>query len=153
MKKLVMYGMVALVLIGFAGIAAAAGGHATAAETEAMVKKAIAFAKANGTEAALAEINNPKGRFIDRDLYLAVDNMEGTCVAHPINPKMIGKNLMEVKDPDGKVFVKERNEMAKRDGKGWHEYKFTDPITKKIGLKRVYFERYGDLIFLGGFYK
>jgi cytochrome c len=153
MKKLVMCGMAALMLIGFAGVAAAAGNHGTAAEAEAMVKKAIAFSKANGNEAALAEISKPKGKFVDRDLYVTVYDMNGKCVAHGFNPKMIGKDLIELKDPDGKAFIRERIEIVKRDGKGWQEYKFTDPITKKVEPKRAYFERYGDLIFLCGFYK
>ena len=45
MKKLVMFGMVVMVLLGFAGKGFTAGKHGTAAEAEAMVKKAIAMAK------------------------------------------------------------------------------------------------------------
>jgi cytochrome c len=153
MKKLVLSGMVLLVLIGFAGIVSAAEKRGTAAEAEALVKKAIASIKANGREATFAEINNPKGRFTDRDLYIFVYDMNGKCVAHGLNLKMIGKDLIELKDADGKLFVKERIDIAKQNGKGWQDYKFTDPITKSIEHKRAYVEKYEDLIVGSGIYK
>ena len=153
MKKLVLSGMVLLVLFGFAGIVSAAEKRGTAAEAEALDKKAIAYIKANGREAAFAEINNPKGRFTDRDLYIFVYDMNGKCVAHGLNLKMIGKDLIELKDADGKLFVKERVDIAKQNGKGWQDYKFTDPITKTIEHKRAYIEKYEDLIVGSGIYK
>jgi signal transduction histidine kinase len=153
MKKLVLSGMVLLVLFGFAGIVSAAEKRGTAAEAEALVKKAIAYMKANGKEASFAEINNPKGRFTDRDLYIFVYDMNGKCVAHGLNLKMIGKDLVELKDADGKLFVKERIEIAKTNGKGWQDYKFTDPISKTIEHKRAYVEKYDDLIVGSGIYK
>jgi cytochrome c len=51
----------------------------------AMVKKGIAFIKANGTEKGYAEISNKKGQFIDRDLYLVVYGLDGKCLAHGAN--------------------------------------------------------------------
>jgi len=72
MKKLVLGGLVLVLLFGFAGIVQAAEKRGTAAEAEALVKKAIAYMKSNGREAAFAEINNPKGKFTDRDLYIFV---------------------------------------------------------------------------------
>jgi cytochrome c len=153
MKKLVLSGMVLLVLFGFAGFVSAAEKRGTAAEAEALVKKAIASMKANGREATFAEINNPKGRFTDRDLYIFVYDMNGKCVAHGLNLKMIGKDLIELKDADGKLFVKERVDIAKQSGKGWQDYKFTDPITKAIEHKRAYVEKYEDLIVGSGIYK
>jgi hypothetical protein len=153
MKKMIMCGMVALVLLCFAGVAAAAGKHGTAAEAEAMVKKAISNMKSQGNDAAFAEINNTKGRFTDKDLYIFVYDMNGKCVAHGQNLKMIGKELIEMKDADGKAFVKERIEIAKTKGKGWQDYKFTNPISKQIEHKRAYIERFGDLIVGCGIYK
>ena len=125
----------------------------TAAEAEALVGKAIQFIKANGREKAFAEINNAKGKFVDRDLYIFVYDMNGKCVAHGFNQKMIGKELAEMKDTDGKYFVKERIEIAKTKGKGWQDYKFTDPITKKIEPKTAYVERVENLIVGCGVYK
>jgi len=130
-----------------------AGQYGTAAEAEAMVKKAISYIKANGKDVAFRELSNPKGQFIDRDLYIFVYDLNGKCVAHGFNQKMIGKDLLEMKDTDGKFYVKERIEIAKTKGKGWQDYKFTDPVSKKIEQKSAYVERLDDLIVGCGIYK
>ena len=153
MKKLIatMVGVIFLVLI--TGNITFAAQFGTAAEAEALVKKAIQLIKTEGKEKAFVEINNPRGKFVDRDLYIFVYDMTGKCVAHGFNPKMIGKDLLEMKDPDGKYFVKERIEIVKTRGKGWQDYKFTDPITKKIEPKTAYVERIENLIVGCGIYK
>jgi cytochrome c len=154
MKRLFGYVMVVVVVLGLAGIVwgEAKAKYGTAAEAEAMVKKAIASMQSIGREATFAEIDNPKGKFTDGDLYVFVYDIKGKCVAHGQNPTMIGKDLIEMKDADGKYFVKERVEIAKTKGSGWQYYKFRDPLTKKIEYKRAYVERYDDLIVGCGIY-
>lgn len=126
---------------------------ATAAEATAMVKKGVTFIKANGKEKGNAEISNKTGQFTDRDLYLVVYGLDGTVHAHGANEKMIGKNLIDLKDVDGKEFVKERIELAKSKGTFWQDYKFTDPTTKKIAPKSMYCEKLDDAVVCGGIYK
>jgi signal transduction histidine kinase len=130
-----------------------AGDRGTPAEAEALVKKAVAFMKANGKDKAFAEFGNPKGQFVDRDLYIFVYDMSGKCVAHGQNPKQVGKDLSDLTDPDGKPFVKERIEIAKTKGSGWQDYKFSNPTTKKVEPKRAYIEKYEDVIVGSGAYK
>jgi signal transduction histidine kinase len=127
--------------------------QATAAEATAMVKKGVAFFKANGKDKALAEISNKKGQFIDRDLYLVVYGLDGVVRAHGANEKMVGKNLLDLKDIDGKEFVRERVELAKSKGTFWQDYKFTNPTTKKIEPKSMYCEKLDDAAVCGGIYK
>ncbi len=122
-------------------------------EAIAMVKKATAFLKANGREKALAEFSNPKGRFVDRDLYVTVYDVSGNCLAHGFNPKMVGKNMIELKDPDGKPFIKERSEAAKTRDQFWIDYRYINPATKQLGSKSMYTEKVGDLLVSCGVYK
>lgn len=145
--------VVVVMLFGLSIVVCAGEKRGTAAEAEAMVKKAISSIKAIGKDAAFAEISNPKGTFIDRDLYVFVYDTRGTCVAHGLNQKMIGKELIEMKDADGKFFVKERIEIAKTMGMGWQDYKFTDPLTRQIEHKRAYVELYENYIVGSGIYK
>ncbi|MFI5295514.1 MAG: cache domain-containing protein [Thermodesulfovibrionales bacterium] len=154
MKRLFSYVMVIMMLFGLVGIVwgEVKAKYGTAAEAEAMVKRAIASMKSNGKEATFAEINDHKGKFTDGDLYIFVYDIHGKCVAHGQNPTMIGKDLIEMTDADGKYFVKERVEIAKTKGSGWQYYKFRDPLTKKIEYKRAYVERYEDLIVGCGIY-
>jgi signal transduction histidine kinase len=131
----------------------AAASNATQAEATAMVKKGVAFIKANGKDKGYAEISSKGGSFIDRDLYLVVYGLDGVVRAHGANEKMIGKNLIELKDIDGKPFVKERVELAQSKGTFWQDYKFTNPVTKKIEPKSMYCEKLDDAVVCGGIYK
>ena len=63
-------------------------------------------------------------------------------LGHGGNPKLVGKNLVGLKDPDGKPFFQMLVDLAKTKGKGWSEdYKFLNPVTKKIENKAMYVER------------
>jgi cytochrome c len=144
--------LAAALLVG-APFAAGASSNASPAEATAMVKKGIAFIKSNGKDKGYAEISNKQGTFIDRDLYLVVYGLDGVVRAHGANEKMVGKNLIELKDIDGKPFVKERVELAQAKGTFWQDYKFTNPVTKKIEPKSMYCEKLDDAVVCGGVYK
>jgi signal transduction histidine kinase len=79
--------------------------------------------------------------------------MSGTIIAHPKNPKLIGKDLINVPDPDGKMFRKEIVVVAKTKGTGWVDYKYTNPETKKIEAKTTYVVKVGEMILCCGTYK
>ena len=127
--------------------------EATPDDATAMVKKGITFIKANGKDKGYAEISSKTSQFKKEDLYLVVYGLDGTVHAHGANEKMIGKNLIELKDIDGKPFVKERVELAKSKGTFWQDYKFTNPETKKIEPKQMYCEKLDDTVVCGGVYK
>jgi signal transduction histidine kinase len=153
MKKLLSGILVCCFVLSSAGLVFSAGKSGTAAEAEAMVKKAIVYVKAHGKEKAFAEFSNLKGQFVDRDLYITVYDMNGVCLAHGFNQKMVGKNMIDLKDPDGKPFVKERSDTAKTKDKFWLDYKYVNPLTKQIEQKSMYTEKMGDLLVNCGIYK
>jgi cytochrome c len=130
----------------------AAADRATPAEAEALVKRAIVYYQKNGRQKAMDEFSKSPGPFVDRDLYVTVITMEGDSLAH-INPKMRGHNMLEFRDVDGKYAIKERTELAQKQAKGWHEFKFFNPVTKKIETKRNYFETYDNLVFSAGAFR
>ncbi len=147
------YLITGFIILAFVAVSSFAQGKpGTPAEAEAMVKKAIEFYKANGAQKAFAEFSNPKGKFVKGDLYVFVYDLNGKCVAHGSNAKQIGKDLIELKDNDGVPFVKARIEIAKTKGKGWQNYNWTNPITKKIEKKTAYVEKADDYIFGCGAY-
>lgn len=122
-------------------------------DATAMVKKGVAFIKANGKDKGYAEISSKTSQFKKEDLYLVVYGLDGTVHAHGANEKMIGKNLIDLKDIDGKAFVKERVEMAKTKASFWQDYKFTNPESKKVEPKSMYCEKLDDTVVCGGIYK
>jgi signal transduction histidine kinase len=146
-----------LALAAFAATAlpatAIAGTNASKDEAVAMVKKGMAFIKANGTDKGYAAVTDKAGPFIDRDLYLVVYGLDGKCLAHGANAKQVGRDLIELTDIDGKYFVKERVAMVTAKPTGaWQEYKFTNPVTKKIEPKVMYCEKLAETAVCGGVY-
>jgi cytochrome c len=123
----------------------AADGGANKDDAIAMVKKGVTQIKGQGADKTYD--------FHDRDLYLVVYGLDGTVKAHGANTKMVGKNLIDLKDIDGKPFVKERVEMAQKQPSFWQDYKFTNPETKKIEPKSMYCERLEQTVVCGGIYK
>ena len=140
-------------VLALSGAALAAEGGATEADATAMVKKGVAFIKANGKDKGYAEISNKAGQFKYQDLYLVVYGLDGTVLAHGANEKMIGKNLIDLKDVDGKAFVRERVELGKAKASFWQDYKFTNPENKKVEPKAMYCERLDETVVCGGIYK
>ena len=126
----------------------------TAAEAVAMVKKAVALIKSDGKEKAYAAFSDPANKeFHDRDLYVYVYDLNGVTAAHGVNPKMVGKNLLDMKDIDQKPMIQEMVKLAKEKGSGWVDFKWPNPITKVIEQKSGYVERAGDVFVGSGIYK
>jgi len=134
------------------GCLTAAYGSAKQDEAKGLVKKAAAFMKKNGNEKGFAEFNKSPGQFVKGELYIFVLDAKGEVAAHGGNPKMVGKNMYELKDSDGKHFIQDSIKTAKGGG-GWTEYKWTNPASKKIELKVTYVEAVGDYTLGCGFYK
>ena len=117
-----------------------------------MVKKAVALIKEQGSDKAYAEFTNKGGRFHDRDLYITVLDFDGKVLAHGQREDLIGKDLIDAKDPDGKLFIKERGELARQQPAFWQNYKFMNPANKKIEPKEMYCERLNETAVCGGVY-
>lgn len=126
---------------------------ATKDEATAFVKRAIAHIKANGKEKALADFNNANGGFIDRELYIVVIDFNGVILANGSNQRMVGKQLLDVKDVNGKYFTREEVELAKTKGKGWVDFHWNNPVSNKIEPRSVYLERLDDYFVLSGVFR
>lgn len=125
----------------------------SAKEAEAMVTKAVQHIKTAGAEKAYGDFTGKASGWVDRDLYVVVYDLHGKALAHGQNAKQVGKDLIDLMDADGKEFVKERVELTKSKGKFWQDYKFTDPVTKKVLPKSTYCERAGETAVCVGIYK
>ena len=124
-----------------------------AAAAVAMVDKGAAFMQKNGKDALITAINAKSPEFVSDATYLTMRAMDGTQLAHPMNPKLIGKNMVVLPDADGKLFRKEIIEGAQKKGKGWVDYRYNNPTTGNIEKKSTYFAKSGDVILEAGIYK
>ena len=137
-------------------LSAGAAEKGSADEAVAMVKKAADYLKKNGKEKAFAEFNNAKGQFIQKDLYIFafLANGDGIEQANGANYRLVGKNVKEMRDADGKFLIKEILALGMgKEGKGWVDYKWPNPTTGNIDSKRTYVERVEDVVIGCGIYQ
>jgi cytochrome c len=146
-------GLTAAALIATAGFTSAKDEFGAPKEAEALVGLAVSHIKKSGAEQAYKDFTDKKPPFVDRDLYVVVYALDGRALAHGQNPKMVGKDFIDMMDPDGKPYIRERVALAKSKGKFWQDYKFTDPVTKKVLPKSMYCEKADETAVCVGVYK
>jgi len=123
-------------------------------EAIAMVKRVQEKFKKDGRDATFEAITEKAAEFHDRDLYPFVYDLEGVCVAHGSDATSVGKNLINLKDDNGKLLVQELVAVAKGPGSGWVDFRWPNPITKRIQDKSSYVELLGGTYLVGvGIYK
>jgi len=136
------------------GAALADASQGTAEEARAMVERAVALVKQAGPDKAFAAFDDPANKeFHDRDLYVFVRSMDGNTVAHGANKGMIGHTSLDLKDADGKLYNKEMIELATSKGSGWVDYRWVNPVDKKIEPKSSFVQKVGDYVVGVGAYK
>jgi len=122
-------------------------------EAKRWVERAVAIYKGSGKRIALSEYTNPNGQFVQDEMYIYVLNPKGTMLAHGVNEKFVGEDFICIQDYNGKTFIREIVDNANRKGSGWVEYTWSNPVTKEVLPKIVYFEKVDELIICSGVYK
>jgi cytochrome c len=121
-------------------------------EVRRWIQDAIKFFENAGKEAALVEIADSRGRFILDDRYVFALNLSGTMLAHPVEPELAGRNLMDLKDSEGKTFIRRIVDTAKTRGYGFMDYMWHSPGSDREFYKTVFFERVDGAVLCSGFY-
>ena len=128
----------------FASLAFVAGASAqdngTRDEAKALTDAAIAHMKKVGNDKAFDDFTKDKATWTKKDLYVFVFDTDANWKAHGANEKLVGKNLLNLKDQNGKEFVKEFVAAAGK-GEGWVDYDWAHPTTKKVEGKATYVKR------------
>ncbi len=139
---------VGLSLILLAAVPSRAAEFGTREEAQAMAGKAVDLIAAKG-EAAFAAFEDAQGGFKDRDLYVFVYDLQGLNRSHGANKALIGKNLRGMKDVDGKLLIDEMIKLVSAGGEGWVDYKWQNPVTKKIEDKSSFVKKAAGDLFVG----
>jgi cytochrome c len=153
MKHRILVVLSGALIFGGVNINCLAAEFGTKEEAQALVKRAITLIKEQGPEKAYAEFTDRAGKFVDRDLYIAVYRLDGKVLAHGGNAKLVGKDLLDAQDIDGKYFVRERVDLARKQDSFWQDYKFVNPTNQKVEPKQMYCERQDDTAVCAGVYK
>lgn len=126
----------------------------TAAEVEAMAVNAVGHLRNVGREQAFTDFNRPTGGFVDGDLYVFCLDVGGTVIAHGGNPNIVGRDMSSVRDPDGRLPNAESIALGLSKGSGWLEYRWPNPVTKRIEPKVAFVLKVDDRTVCGsGYYK
>jgi uncharacterized protein len=143
-----------LLTFAAAGTAAAFSAFGTREEAIAMVHRAQETFKKLGPEGTFEAVRHKAPGTLDRDLYVYILDMNGVVMANGAIPTMTtGTNLYNVRDQNGKYFVREKLELCKANRPGWVDFRFLNPKTQTIDDKSSYVERMGDYCVAVGIYK
>ena len=131
-------------------ITAAESKHGTAEEAKAMVNRALSLINDVGLEAAIAAFHDPDNAdFHDRDLYVFIADQTGVSVVHGAKPHVVGLNLIDVTDVNGKHYVREIIEVGLSGTPGWVDYWLDSPTSGTIVSKSSYIVKVSDRLVLG----
>ena len=125
---------------------------ATLAEAKAMAIQAADLLVTDGPEVAFRRFSDPKGSFIDRDLYVFVLDMAGRVWFNAAFPTPPGRNILGSRDSNGRYFVQDMIKIATTQGEGWAEYEWLSPCTGEMTPKSAYVVRVGPLLVAVGAY-
>jgi len=121
-------------------------------EVRRWVQKAIAFYENSSKEETLSRIADPKGPFIDGERYIFALDLEGKLLAHPFSRRLVGRNLMDLRDSEGRNFIRKLLTKAKNRGYGFIGYMWQAPNSQDELYKTIFFERVDGMVLCSGFY-
>lgn len=90
------------------------------------VEDAISLIQDKGTAEAFADLRSQSSGFLFYNAYVFVLDESGTLLVNNAFPENEGKDLSELADSDGKLFVREMLDVS-ADGSAWVDYKWPRP--------------------------
>jgi cytochrome c len=142
MKRHAIASLTAMLLLAPALPALAQNATRTAAVE--LADKAVAAIQKKGIDDACAEFAAPKGGYIQGEMYVVVQDMQCKMVCHPLQPKMNGKDMAELKDSNGKYFTQEMRKVAQSGKPGWVDYVWPNPASKALEPKSAFVRKVDD---------
>jgi signal transduction histidine kinase len=133
--------LMTLLFAGVVSVSAMAQDHGNKDEAKALATAALAHIKKVGNDQAFKDFTSDKANWTKKDLYVFSMEMKGVVLAHGANEKLVGKNLIELKDQNGKAFAREFIDVGSTKGEGWVDYDWAHPVTKKVEGKTSYVKR------------
>ncbi len=122
------------ILVFTTGIALSQDKSPTRAQAQELLKQAITYTKSVGCEKAFTEFSNPKSKFNTAYpmTHMTAGERSGTTLAHGNMSAAIGKNFIDVKDAEGKPFVKMIMENLKKSNHSEIDYKWYHTASQKV---------------------
>lgn len=123
---------------------------------EDVVNRAAALIADSGKE-AFAQLRDKTGPFVFMNTYVFVQNTKGIELVNAAQPSLEGKNLIDLKDLQGKAVIKDQIAAAMSEGSAWLECYWYKPGDNTPMLKQTYVRKvqyHGEIFIVGsGFYE
>lgn len=113
----------------------------TKEEAVTLMNSAIDHVKKIGVTKAMDDFTNDKATWTVKDIYVSAVDWKGNTLAHGFNAKLVGRNVWDIKDNSDVLFIQEIIKVAQTKGEGWVNYKWPDPLTKKLADKSTFVRR------------
>ena len=126
---------------------------ATPEQARAFSERASAYIMQVGEKKAFADFTRPDGGFVDGELYVFCYDRKGINMAHGGNRAFVGRNLLHIKDPDGAEPNLLIVNMGFNHERGWVDFKWPNPVTKRIEDKSAFVIRTNEVVCGVGYYK
>lgn len=102
-----------------------------------MVEGAVAQIEKNG-ETAFSRFHDRTGPFMVKDAYIFVVDPNGVDLVNPGFPNLEGRNILDVKDTQGKQLIREMLDVVNNSGSGWVDYMWPRPGESVSTQKSAY---------------
>jgi len=89
-------------------------------------------------KAAFERFHDPTGPFMFKDAYIFVIDMNGVDLVNPGFPNLEGRDILDVKDTQGKKLIREMLKVAQTSGSGWVDYMWPKPGESVSTQKSAY---------------
>lgn len=125
--------------------------QADAARTRALLDRAEAYYREHGDK-ALAAFSRA-GEFQDGELYVYVIGTDGSFLASGgTSAALIGRDVRDLADTDGRYFFREMLEGAKTRPTGSVEYRWSNPVSGRNEPKIATYRLVGERLLVVGYY-
>jgi methyl-accepting chemotaxis protein len=119
----------------------------------ALIRRAVAHVQQIGVAKACRDFDDPAGGFLFGEFYVFAFDARGVRIAYGGNPAKTGEHAWDVRDADGRYIVRDMLRLGTVRGKGWYEYRWSNPVTRAVEPKSAYVERVGDIVLGCGIYR
>lgn len=95
---------------------------------------------------AFRDFAQKNSKWFSGNRYLFAYDLQGTCIFHPVTPELIGRNIIGMKDLNGKPVIEEIVQIASntKHPSGWVHYLWMEPGEIYPEYKSSYIMRVSD---------
>jgi signal transduction histidine kinase len=116
-----------------------------------LVNAAISHINKVGINQAFHDIQHDKNkRWVDGDLYVFINTVQGKCLVHPLNPLLVGKDVSSLRDSKHRLFIAEFGNVVRNKGAGWVEYQWKHYASNRYRPKISYVKGFNNRTMYAG---